>query len=317
MNRYLLSRLWQSLVTLLLATIVVFLGVRALPGDPALALAGEDRDPESLRAIREQYGLDDSLIVQFWQFVSHALRGDLGVSIRTGESVVSMLKSALPVTMELSALAILVASVLGVGAGVVAAVRRGRPAEWAANALALLGLSVPNFWLGLMAILYLSVALGLFPASGFVPFFTDPIDNLHHLVLPALILGTGLAAVIMRQTRSSMLDALSADYIRTAEAKGLPTGAVIGRHALRNSLIVVITIVGLQLGALISGAVVTERIFALPGFGKLTVDAVFQRDYPVIQAVVLVTATAYIVINLLVDLLYSVIDPRIRVRGEA
>ena len=316
MNRYLLGRLWQSLVTLLLATIVVFLGVRALPGDPALALAGEDRDAESLRAIREQYGLDDSLIVQFWQFVSHALRGDLGVSIRTGESVVSMLKSALPVTMELSALAILVASVLGVGAGVVAAVRRGRPAEWAANALALLGLSVPNFWLGLMAILYLSVALGLFPASGFVPFFTDPIANLHHLVLPALILGTGLAAVIMRQTRSSMLDALSADYIRTAEAKGLPSSAVIGRHALRNSLIVVITIVGLQLGALISGAVVTERIFALPGFGKLTVDAVFQRDYPVIQAVVLITATAYIVINLLVDLLYSVIDPRIRVRGE-
>ncbi len=317
MKRYLLGRLWQSLVTLLLATIVVFLGVRALPGDPALALAGEDRDPESLRAIREQYGLDDSLIVQFWQFVSHAARGDLGQSIRTGESVTHMLSSALPVTMELSALAILVATVVGVGTGVIAAVRRGRPAEWAANALALLGLSVPNFWLGLMAILYLSVALGLFPASGFVPFFENPIDNLHHLVLPSLILGTGLAAVIMRQTRSSMLDALSADYIRTAEAKGLRPRAVIGRHALRNSLIVVITIVGLQLGALISGAVVTERIFALPGFGKLTVDAVFQRDYPVIQAVVLVTATAYIVINLLVDLLYSVIDPRIRVRGEA
>ena len=228
-----------------------------------------------------------------------------------------MLKSALPVTMELSLLAIIVAGVIGVGTGVVAAVQRGRPAEWAANALALLGLSVPNFWLGLMAILYLSVALGLFPASGFVPFFSDPIGNLHHLVLPALILGTGLAAVIMRQTRSSMLDALSADYIRTADAKGLPRSAVVGRHALRNSLIVVITIVGLQLGALISGAVVTERIFALPGFGKLTVDAVFQRDYPVIQAVVLVTATAYIVINLLVDLLYSVIDPRIRVRGES
>jgi peptide/nickel transport system permease protein len=296
---------------------VVFAGVRALPGDPALALAGEDRDPESLRAIREQYGLDDSLLVQFWQFVSHAARGDLGRSIRTGEPVGSMIAGALPVTIELSILAILVASVIGVGAGVVAAVRRGRPAEWAANALALLGLSVPNFWLGLMAILYLSVALGLFPASGFVPFLSNPIDNLHHLVLPALILGTGLAAVIMRQTRSSMLDALSADYIRTAEAKGLSPRAVIGKHALRNSLIVVVTIVGLQLGALISGAVVTERIFALPGFGKLTVDAVFQRDYPVIQAVVLVTATAYIVINLLVDLLYSVIDPRIRVRGDA
>ncbi|GAB3825669.1 ABC transporter permease [Kribbella italica] len=317
MRRYLLGRLWQSAVTLLLATIVVFLGVRALPGDPALALAGEDRDPESLRAIREQYGLDDSLLVQFWQFVSHAVRGDLGTSIRTGESVTGMLKSALPVTLELSFLAILIAGVIGIGAGVVAAVQRGRPAEWAANALALLGLSVPNFWLGLMAILYLSVAMGLFPASGFVPFFSDPVANLHHLVLPAFILGTGLAAVIMRQTRSSMLDALSADYIRTAEAKGLKPSAVIGRHALRNSLIVVVTIVGLQLGALISGAVVTERIFALPGFGKLTVDSVFQRDYPVIQAVVLVTATAYIVINLLVDLLYSVIDPRIRVRGEA
>ncbi|MET7283990.1 ABC transporter permease [Kribbella sp. NPDC005582] len=316
MSRYLFHRLWQSALTLVLATIVVFAGVRALPGDPALALAGEDRDPESLRAIREQFGLDDSWLVQFWQFVSHAARGDLGQSIRTGEPVVGMISGALPVTIELSVLAILVAGVIGVGAGVIAAVRRGRPAEWAANALALLGLSVPNFWLGLMAILYLSVALGLFPASGFVPFFTDPVANLHHLVLPALILGTGLAAVIMRQTRSSMLDALSADYIRTAEAKGLPPRSVIGRHALRNSLIVVVTIVGLQLGALISGAVVTERIFALPGFGKLTVDAVFQRDYPVIQAVVLVTATAYIVINLLVDLLYSVIDPRIRVRGE-
>jgi peptide/nickel transport system permease protein len=315
-SRYLLGRAWQSLVTLFLATVVVFAGVRALPGDPALALAGEDRDPESLRAIREQYGLDDSLLVQFGQFVSHAARGDLGRSIRTGETVSSMLRSALPVTIELSILAILIAALIGVVAGVIAAVRRGTAAEWAANAFALLGLSVPNFWLGLMAILYLSVALGMFPASGFVPFFTDPVANLHHLVLPSLILGTGLAAVIMRQTRSSMLDALTADYIRTAVAKGLPPRAVIGRHALRNSLIVVVTIVGLQLGGLISGAVVTERIFALPGFGKLTVDAVFQRDYPVIQAVVLITATAYIVINLLVDLLYSLIDPRIRVRGE-
>jgi peptide/nickel transport system permease protein len=316
-SRYLLNRGWQSLVTLFGATVVVFLGVRALPGDPALALAGEDRDPASLQAIREQYGLDDSVLVQFWHFVSHAVRGDLGTSIRTGEPVSSMLRNALPVTIELSVLAIGIAAVLGIGAGVVAAVRRGQPAEWAANALALFGLSVPNFWLGLMAILYLSVAAGLFPASGFVPFFDDPVANLHHLVLPATILGTGLAAVIMRQTRSSMLDALSADYLRTAQAKGLPPRAVVGRHALRNSLIVVVTIVGLQLGGLISGAVVTERIFALPGFGKLAVDAVFQRDYPVIQAVVLVTATAYIAINLLVDLLYSVIDPRIRVRGEA
>ena len=317
MRSYLLNRAWQSLVTLVLATVVVFLGVRALPGDPALALAGEDRTPEALAAIRERYGLDQPLPLQFWHFVSNAVRGDLGTSVRTGQSVNDMLRTALPVTLELSLLAIAIAVVLGVGAGVVAAVRRGRPAEWVANAFALLGLSVPHFWLGLVAILYLSVATGLFPASGFVPLGEDPVGNLHHVILPALILGTGLSAVIMRQTRSSMLDSLSTDYVRTAEAKGLRPRVVVRRHALRNSLIVVVTIVGLQLGGLISGAVVTEQIFGLPGFGKMTIDAVFQRDYPVIQAVVLVTATAYIVINFAVDLLYSVIDPRVRVIGEA
>jgi len=316
-RRYLLNRSWQSLVTLLLTTIVVFLGVRALPGDPALALAGEDRTPEALQAIRVEYGLDQPVPVQFLRFVGNALQGDLGTSVRTGLPVNAMIGTALPVTLELALLAIVIAVVVGVGSGVVAAARRGRPAEWVANGVALLGLSVPHFWLGLVAILYLSVATGLFPASGFVPLLEDPVDNLHHLVLPAVILGTGLAAVIMRQTRSSMLDVLSTDYIRTAYAKGLGPRAVIGRHALRNSLIVVVTIVGLQLGALISGAVVTEQIFGLPGFGKLTIDAVFQRDYPVIQAVVLITATAYILINLAVDLLYSLIDPRIRVAGAA
>lgn len=316
MRSYLLHRLWQSLVTLILATMVVFLGIRALPGDPALALAGEERDPASLAAIRERYGLDEPLLLQYWKFVSNSVRGDLGTSIRTDTPVTELLATALPVTLELSLLSLLVAVLLGVATGVAAAVRRGKLTEWVANALALTSLSIPNFWLGLMAILYLAVAVRLFPASGYVPFFENPLANLHHLVLPSLVIGTGLAAVVMRQTRSSMLEALSADYIRTARAKGLSRSAVILRHALRNSLIVVVTIVGLQLGALISGAVVTERIFGLPGFGKLTIDSVFQRDYPVIQAVVLVTATAYIVINLLVDLLYSVIDPRIRVRGR-
>jgi len=314
---YLLRRLWQSAVTLVLATVVVFLGVRALPGDPALAFAGEERDPASLAAIRAKYGFDDPMLVQYWRFVRNSLQGDLGRSTRTNIPVTDMLGTALPVTIELAALALLVAVLLGVGTGVVAAVRRGRPAEWAANTLALLGLSVPNFWLGLMAILYLSVATGWFPASGFVSFFDDPVSNLYHLVLPALVLGTGLAAVVMRQTRSSMLEALGADYIRTAQAKGLGPRSVVGVHALRNSLVVVVTILGLQLGGLISGAVVTERIFGLPGFGKMTLDAVFQRDYPVIQGVVLVTASAYIVINFLVDLAYSLIDPRIRLSGVA
>ncbi|MFI6243869.1 ABC transporter permease [Micromonospora sp. NPDC050795] len=316
MARYLLTRAWQSALTLLLSTIVVFVGVRALPGDPALALAGEDRSPEALEAIRRHYGLDQPLPVQFAQYVERMAQGDFGVSIRTGTPVSSMLTTALPVTVELSVLAILIAAALGVGAGVLAAVRRGGPAEWLANGLALIGLSVPHFWLGLLAILYLSVATGLFPASGFVPILEDPVDNLHHIVLPAVILGTGLAAIIMRQTRSAMLDSLSSDYVRTAKAKGVRPRAVITRHALRNSLIVVVTVVGLQLGGLISGAVVTEQIFGLPGFGKMTIDAVFQRDYPVIQAVVLLTAAAYIVINFFVDLLYSVIDPRIRVTGD-
>jgi peptide/nickel transport system permease protein len=199
----------------------------------------------------------------------------------------------------------------------VAAVRRRRPAEWGANGVALLGLSVPNFWLGQMLILGLAIAYPIMPASGFVSFFDSPVDSVRHLLLPALVLGSGLAAIIMRQTRSAMIEALGADYVRTARAKGLGAGQVVLGHALRNSLIVVVTIVGLQLGALVSGAVVTEQLFVLPGFGKLTIDAVFTRDYPMIQGVVLVTATAYIVINLVVDLLYSVIDPRIRVGGAA
>jgi len=317
MRRYLLRRAGQSVVTLVLSTMVVFAGVRALPGDPARALAGEQNDPAQIAAIRAKYGLDDPIWVQYWHYLQNSLHGDFGTSVRTGIPVSDMLKSALPVTAELSVLAMGLAAVVGILAGIVAATRRGTVAEWLANGFALLGLSVPNFWLGLMAILWLAVSLELLPASGYVPFREDPGQNLQHMILPAVVLGTQLAAVIMRQTRSSMLDALETDYIRTARAKGLQERTVIWVHGLRNSLIVVITIVGLQLGALISGAVVTERIFALPGFGKLTVDAVFQRDYPVIQAVVLVTATAYIVINLLVDLLYSLIDPRIRVAGEA
>lgn len=316
MGRYLLRRLGQSAVTLVLSTMVVFAGVRALPGNPARALAGEQNDPDQIAAIRAKYGLDDPVWVQYWHYLTNSLKGDLGTSVRTGTPVSDLLRSALPVTLELSLLALLVASVVGVLAGVVAATRRGTLAEWLANGFALLGLSVPNFWLGLMAILWLAVALPLLPASGFVALREDPFANLQHLILPAIVLGIQLAAVIMRQTRSSMLDALDTDYIRTARAKGLRERRVVWVHGLRNSLIVVVTIVGLQLGALISGAVVTERIFALPGFGKLTIDAVFQRDYPVIQAVVLITATAYIVINLLVDLLYSLIDPRIRVSGE-
>ncbi|OLT28495.1 peptide ABC transporter [Kytococcus sp. CUA-901] len=315
MIRFLAHRAGQALITLFLASVVVFVGIRALPGDPALALAGEDRSPEALAAIRADLGLDQPLPVQYFSYMGNVLQGDLGNSSRTGEPVTAQLGTALPVTLQLAALSMLVSVVLGVAAGVIAAVARGTIAEWLANGLALVGLSVPNFWLGIVAIVYLAVGLGWFPASGYVPFTEDPLGALHHLFLPSVILGTGLAAIVMRQTRSSMLESLSADYVRTARAKGAGSGSVIFRHALRNSLVVVLTILGLQLGGLISGAVVTEQIFGLPGFGKAIVDAVFQRDYAVIQAVVLITAAAYVLINFAVDVLYSVLDPRIRTAG--
>ncbi|MFI1328768.1 ABC transporter permease [Streptomyces sp. NPDC020845] len=315
MPRYLLRRVGESLITLFLVSIVVFAGVRALPGDTATALAGEEATPEAIAEIRRAYGLDDNIVVQYLRYVRHALTGDLGTSSRTGLPVLDSVLDALPVTLELSALALLLAVLVGVSAGVVAAVRRGRPEEWLVNALALLGLSIPAFWLGIVLILTFAIAVPVFSASGFVPFGVDPVENLRHMVLPAIVLGSGLAAVVMRQTRAAMLGSLSADYIRTARAKGLTRRQVIGSHALRNSLVTVVTVLGLQLGHLISGAVVTEQIFVLPGFGKLTIDAVFSRDYAMVQGVVLFTSAAYILVNLLVDLAYSLIDPRIRLGG--
>jgi peptide/nickel transport system permease protein len=315
MGRYVLRRLLESAITFILVTIVVFIGVRALPGDPARTLAGEESDPATVEQIRHEYGLDLPLPAQYGRYVAKAVTGDLGRSTRTGLPVAQTIGHAVPVTLQLATFAIVIAALIGIGAGVVAAVRRRTGAEWMANTVALLGLSVPNFWLGLMGVLVFAIAIPVLPASGFVSVFEDPVQSFRHLLMPALVLGSGLAAAIMRQTRSAMLEALSADYVRTARAKGLGGTRVVLGHALRNSLIVVVTIVGLQLGVLISGAVVTEQIFVLPGFGKLTIDAVFTRDYPLIQGVVLVTATAYIGINLLVDLLYSVIDPRIRVGG--
>ena len=315
MVRYLIPRLAESVVTFVLVTIVVFIGVRALPGDPARALAGEESDPATVEAVRHSFGLDQPIPVQYVKYVGNALHGDLGTSSRTGLPVASSIGHAIPVTLQLSVFAITIAALIGVGAGLIAAVRRRGPANWAANSVALIGLSVPSFWLGLMGVLVFAIAYPILPASGFVSVFDNPVESFRHLLMPAVVLGSGLAAVIMRQTRSAMIDALSTDYVRTAKAKGLGGSQVVVGHALRNSLIVVTTIVGLQLGALISGAVVTEQIFVLPGFGKLIIDAVFTRDYPMIQGVVLVTATAYILINLLVDMLYSVIDPRIRVGG--
>jgi peptide/nickel transport system permease protein len=312
---FLLRRVGAALVVLVLTSFVVFLGVRAIPGDPALALGGENRDAAVLEQIRHKYGLDDPIPVQYVRWMSRVLRGDLGVDSRelpVRETIVSRL----PLTLELAFLSLLIAAMIGVPAGVVAAVRRGRLSDYAATTGALVGLSVPHFWLGLMMIIVFAVDLGWLPAGGYVPFTEDPIANLQHMIMPAIVLGTGFSAVLMRQMRSSMLESLGADYVRTARAKGLSERSVIGAHALRNSLITVTTLLGLQFGALISGAVITEQIFGIAGFGRLTIDAINQRDYALLQGVVLVTAAGYVLVNLLVDIAYSLLNPRIRISGR-
>lgn len=312
---FILRRCGASLIVLFLGSVMIFLGIRALPGDPAVAMAGQEADAAAVAAIRQEFGLDKPLPVQYVDYLSETLQGNLGRSTQDRLPVGTILLERIPVTLELAALAMLVAITIGLLAGIVAAVRRGRLADYVATGFGLVGLSVPHFWLGLLGILLFSVTLRWLPASGYVPFTEDPAGNLQRMILPALVLGTGFAAVLMRQTRSAMLGALSADYVRTARSKGLAETKVVGVHALRNSLTTVVTVLGLQIGVLISGAVVTEQIFVIPGFGKLTVDAVSTRNYPVIQAVVLVTVVGYVLINLLVDIAYAWLNPRIRLSG--
>jgi peptide/nickel transport system permease protein len=314
MGVFILRKVGAALIVVFLASVLVFAGVRAIPGDPALAFAAEDRDPKVLAQIREKYGLDDPLPVQYVRWIGLAAQGDLGTDTR-GLPVADTIVTRLPLTLELAGLAILIGAAIGIPAGVIAAVRRGKASDYAATTVALFGLSVPHFWLGLILIIVFAVNLGWLPAGGYVPFREDPIGNLEHMLMPAIVLGTGLSAVLMRQMRSAMLTSLNADYVRTARAKGLSEWSVVGKHALRNSLITITTVLGLQLGALISGAVVTEQIFGIAGFGRLTVDSVAQRDYALLQGVVLVAAAGYVVVNLLVDLTYSLINPRIRVGG--
>ena len=311
MGGFLIRRTGAALVVLVLASMLVFLGVRAIPGDPAIALGAENRDPVLLQQIRHKYLLDRPLPVQYAHWIWLALHGDLGRD-QTGLPVAHTIVQRLPISLELAVLAILVASLVGIPAGVIAAVRRGKPSDYAATTVALVGLSVPHFWLGLLFIIWFAVDLHWLPAIGYSSIH-HPIDNLRHLLMPSIVLGAGLSAVLMRQMRSSMLNSLGADYVRTARAKGLSEWTVVGRHAFRNSLITVTTVMGLQLGGLISGVVITETIFGIAGFGRLTIDAVNQRDYTLIQGVVLVSATAFVVANLLVDVVYSLLNPRIRV----
>ena len=314
MGGFVLRKTGAALIVLLIASFFVFLGIRALPGDPAVALGGEDRDPQVVAQIRHDYGLDKPLPVQYVRWLGHALRGDLGEDQRS-LSVSHTIITKLPVTLELAGLSVLIAILIGIPTGVLAAVRRGKVTDYVSTTIGLIGLSVPHFWLGLMLIIVFSVNLHWLPAGDYVP-IAHPLANLEHMILPAIVLGTGFAAVLMRQMRSAMLESMGSDYVRTARAKGLSEWKVVGWHAFRNSLITVTTVIGLQLGALISGAVITEQIFGIAGFGRLTIESVQQRDYTLIQGIVLVAAAGYVLVNLAVDILYSVLNPRIRVSGR-
>lgn len=312
MLELIVKRLLLAIPTLLLVSIMVFALQKLLPGDPVLAMAGEERDPAVIAQLRAEYHLDDPIPTQYFAWIGNALTGDLGMSLRTKEPVTALIASKLPVTLELSLLAMIIALVIGISMGIIAAVRKDSWVDHTTNFVALSGISVPHFWLGILLILLFSVHLQWLPASGFVPISEDVTQNLKTLLLPALVLGTGLAATLMRHTRASMIAVLKADYIRTARAKGLLAKKVVLKHALRNALMPIVTLTTLLFGELLGGAVLTEQVFTLPGFGKMIVDAVFNRDYAVVQGVVLVVAIGFLLLNLLADVLYLIINPKMR-----
>jgi peptide/nickel transport system permease protein len=312
MGTFLAGRLASILPTLFFVTMLIFGLQQLLPGDPAIILAGEDQDPSVVAHLRQKMHLDDPLPLQYVRWLGNVLQGDLGESLRIQKPVTELILEKLPVTAQLASMAILIALAIGVPAGVISAVKKGTAWDYAANVFALWGLSTPNFWLGILMILLFAVQLGWLPASGYVSPFEDLKGNLAAMIMPAFVLGNAFAAVLMRHTRSAMLQVLSSDYVRTARAKGLSERVVILKHALRNALTPVITLGALGFGELLGGTVLTESVFSIPGFGKLIVDAVFNRDYAVVQGVVLVTATTYIVLNLLADLAYFLVNPRMR-----
>ncbi|MGI4940453.1 MAG: ABC transporter permease [Janthinobacterium lividum] len=313
MRGHLAGRLLQVIPTIVLVSMLVFALQQLMPGDPAVVLAGEERgDPVVLAQIRSELWLDRSIPVQYLHWVGGVLHGDLGFSWRIRQPVAALVAEKLPVTLQLGAMAFVIALCIGVPMGILSAAQRNRPLDYIANLIGLAGLSTPNFWLGIMLILLVSVKLGWLPPSGYVPLAEDWRQSLATTIMPAFVLGNSIAAVLMRHTRSAMLGALDQDYIRTARAKGLRESRVVLRHAFRNALVPVVTLGALELGTLLSGAVLTEQVFSIPGFGKLVVDAVFNRDYPVVQGVVLVTAGLFILLNLLADVLYVVINPRLR-----
>jgi peptide/nickel transport system permease protein len=312
MLSFIARRVLIAIPTLIIVSIFVFSLQKLLPGDPVLALAGEDRNPELLEYLRDKYRLNEPVVHQYFYWLGGVLQGDLGISLRTNQPVTQLIADKLPVTIQLAIMSMIFAFAIGIPMGILSAVKKGTPLDYIANVVALSGLSIPNFWLGIMLILLVSVQWRLLPASGYESFFVDPVRSLQTMIMPAFVLGTALAATLMRHTRSAMLGVLQQDYVRTARAKGLSERIVILKHTFRNAVLPIVTLSALLFGELLAGAVLTEQIFTIPGFGKLIVDAVFNRDYAVVQGVVLCTAVGFIVMNLIADVLYVVLNPRMR-----
>lgn len=310
MLAFLARRVLIAIPTIILISVFVFSLQHLLPGDPILVMAGEERDPDVIAALREKYRFNDPIPLQYLAWAGNALQGDLGISLRTQQPVLELIGEKLPVTIQLAVMALIIAILIGIPAGVLSAYKKDTWIDWVANIIALSGLSVPNFWLGIMLILLVSVQLGWLPASGYMPLSEDPLQSIRTMIMPAFVLGTAIAATLMRHTRSAMLSVLKSDYVRTARAKGLKERVVLVKHALRNALVPVVTVITLLFGELLAGAVLTEQIFTIPGFGKLVVDAVFNRDYAVVQGIVLCTGIAFIFMNILADAAYRILNPR-------
>lgn len=312
MSRYFARRFLLTIPVLFFVSLIIFALIALIPGDPARIMLGEDATREALEVLRKEMGLDRPLHIRYLVWLSHLARGDLGRSVRDRRPVLDTLLLKLPVTVELAITSLLVAWLIALPAGVLAAWRQRTVVDYAATTVALAGISIPNFWLGIMMIYLLAVNLRLLPPSGYVEPWIDPVRNLKLMVMPSIVLGTALAALVMRLLRSSMLEVLGTDYIRTARAKGLGDVVVLIRHAMKNAMIPVVTVMGLQLSGLLGGAVITETIFTVPGLGRLTIESILTRDYPMVQGVVLFAALAVVATNLAVDLTYAVLDPRIR-----
>ncbi len=312
MITYIARRLLLMIPVAFLVTVAIFLLAHLTPGDPAAIILGEEHDPQAIAAIHRELGLDQPLPVQYVRYMERLLHGDMGRSLRTTQPVAQAIGERLPATSELGLVALLWSLVVAIPLGTVAALRRGTWLDYLSSAFTVGGVSVPNFFIGIVLILLFGLVARLMPVGGFVPFTTDPLDNLRHVAMPAFALGTAGAAINMRFTRSSMIEVLGQDYIRTALAKGASWYRVVRSHALKNALIPVVTVVGIQAGMIIEGALVTETVFSWPGVGKLAVDGIFGKDYPIIQGVVLVAAFSYMTANLLVDVAYAWLDPRIK-----